>query len=114
VSVEHDAAWHQRVSPALGSGSGARVWRRDLDDGDAYVAAIDELAGPPLDLVTVDGRRRVDCVRRALDRVRPGGYLLLDDSHRPRYAPALELLTDWERSCFDFGLLQTTIWRRPR
>ena len=43
---------------------------------------------------------RVDAVRAGRDKVRPGGYLLLDDSDRPGYAEALELLEGWRQRRF--------------
>ena len=38
---------------------------------------------------------RIDCLHPATSKVRPGGYLLLDDSDRPGYAEAFELLASW-------------------
>src|SRR5207249_4219393 len=52
------------------------------------------------DLVVVDfleapAVTRVDCIKAAMKKVSPGGYLLLDDSDRPGYAEAFELLDGW-------------------
>ena len=38
---------------------------------------------------------RIDCLDPATHKVRAGGYLLLDDSDRPGYAAAFELLAGW-------------------
>ena len=38
------------------------------------------------------GVTRIDVLKPAMKKVRPGGYLLLDDSDRPGYAEAFELL----------------------
>ena len=43
---------------------------------------------------------RVEAVRVGRSKVRPGGYLLLDDSDRPAYAGAFELLAGWRRRRF--------------
>ena len=53
-----------------------------------YVRAIDAVDGD-LDLVVVDGRARGACLEAAARRLAPGGLVLLDDSQRPRYAPAV-------------------------
>ena len=44
------------------------------------------------------GRPRRGRPGGAARKVRPGGYLLLDDSDRPAYAEAYELLADWRRA----------------
>lgn len=86
---------------------------------DAYAASVDGEPDGSLDLVIVDGRARVDCARRAAPKVKPGGLLLFDDTDRPRYAPAVRMLSGWERHVFT-GLkpgqrfpAQTSVWRRP-
>jgi predicted O-methyltransferase YrrM len=86
---------------------------------DSYVAAIDDEPDESLDVVIVDGRARVECVRRAMPKVRSGGLLILDDTQRARYRPAIELLAGWERQVFtglkpgDQHPAQTSAWRKP-
>jgi hypothetical protein len=127
--AEHSAAWHQRLSEA--SLSGTKVILRATEPTgrivsavepgcfDGYVAAIDQEPADSLDLVIVDGRARVACVRRAMPKVKRGGLLLLDDTHRARYEPAIAILAGWERHVFqglkpgDVSLTQTSVWRRP-
>lgn len=127
--VEHDEAWCRHLSQALRPDTQLLGTPADVagfvgsaaGDGffDSYVAAIDAQPDAGLDLVIVDGRARVECVRRAIGKVRAGGLLLLDDSDRARYQPAVALLAGWERHVFT-GLkpgypvpAQTSIWRRP-
>lgn len=127
--VEHDPQWVAQLRTALPAA--ATIVERDVDtigsitsqaeDGffDSYVAAIDSEPDESLDLVIVDGRARVDCVKRAAAKVRPGGLLILDDSQRARYQPAVELLAAWERHVFaglkpgDLSPAQTSAWRKP-
>jgi SAM-dependent methyltransferase len=86
-----------------------------------------EIAALPdqgFDLVVVDFLEspradRVEAVRAARSKLRPGGYLLLDDSDRSAYAQAFELLANWRRRRF-VGVkdgwptvCETTIFRRP-
>ena len=61
---------------------------------------------------------RIDCLNPAMKKVRPGGYLLLDDSDRPGYAQAYGLLAGWRVRRFT-GIkdewpeaCETTIFRR--
>ena len=77
------------------------------------------------DLVVVDFLEaptvtRIDCLKPAMKKVRPGGYLLLDDSDRPGYAEAFELLDGWHFRKF-VGVkdgwpeaCETGIFRRPQ
>ena len=126
--VEHDEGWRTQLAAALRPGA-TLLFRPPAPSGavtsvaapgyfDAYVAAIGDQADISLDLVIVDGRARVECARRAMPKVRPGGLLLLDDTDRARYRPAVEMLTGWERHVFT-GLkpgqrlpAQTSVWRR--
>jgi predicted O-methyltransferase YrrM len=77
-----------------------------LDNVDLRVGPIEELADSvdalpdAFDLVVMDFLEaptvsRVDVLRPAMKKVKPGGLLLLDDSDRPGYAEAFELLEGW-------------------
>jgi hypothetical protein len=114
-SVEHDKAWWGRADGAL------KVWDpetkcvflRPLDH--TYETAIWEQEGASFDLVIVDGRRRVECVKTAKQFVKHGGYLVLDDSQRERYKPAWGMLSQWSSETFkdDGQERTTTIFKRP-
>ncbi len=94
---------------------------RGVEEFSREVAAL-----PPssFDLVVVDfleapAVTRIDVLEPAMQRVRPGGYLLLDDSDRPGYAEAYKLLAGWKERRFS-GVkddwpeaCETTIFRRP-
>lgn len=95
-TIEHDAEWTALAGhlpanaqlldrPCAGDGL-------EAPDDDDYVAAIREVAPP--DVVIVDGRARLSCVAAAVEHLAAEGLVLLDDSHRPAYAPALTQLSD--------------------
>jgi SAM-dependent methyltransferase len=123
TSFEDDEYWagHAR----------ARLREHGLDNVELRVGPVEALpeaiAGLPessFDLVVVDflespAITRVDALKPAMKRVRPGGYLLLDDSDRPGYAEAYELMVRWRERRFT-GIkdewpeaCETTIFRRP-
>jgi predicted O-methyltransferase YrrM len=54
-----------------------------------YVATIVQAEGA-FDLVVVDGRARVACVRAALPRLSPDGVVLLDNANRDEYAAVID------------------------
>ena len=87
--------------------------------------AVAALSAASFDLVVVDFLEspevtRIDALRPAREKVRPGGHLLLDDSDRPGYAEAYELLSGWRERRF-VGVkdewpeaCETAIFRRPQ
>jgi len=90
-----------------------------------FIGELAQLEDASFDLVVVDflespAADRVEAVRASRSKVRPGGYLLLDDSDRPVYAGAYELLEGWRERRF-VGVkdgwpevCETAIFRRPQ
>ncbi len=141
VSVEHDPAYHREVAARIGGSLRARcelLLREPQPCGEtdrefasvqaryrgvcfgSYVKSIDAYADRSFDLVLVDGRARLACIRRALAKVAPGGAIMLDNSDRPAYADAGRLLAGLERcdlpglTPWNMEVSQTTVWRLPR
>ena len=48
----------------------------------------------PFDFVLVDGRGRVTTVKSVHEKIRPGGWIALDNANRERYQPAHDLLNN--------------------
>lgn len=139
VSVENDPQWHDIIARALRergiSNCDLRLVRAeprsapqgvaygptsyssttpDLADFsfEAYVRSIDSHPDRSFDLVSVDGHSRFSCVARAAPKVRPGGYLLLDNSDWQKYAGIMAYLAEFTRTDFDgAGPFQPTGWR---
>jgi len=121
VSVEHVPAWHEKVTgflnasgvtnasveliepepdPSFGrkdpADPGHFVSTDALSAGYSFVRYVNRIAAFPdgtLDVVVIDGRSRPSCCRAAQAKVRPGGYLVFDNTETPYYRPALEELT---------------------
>jgi hypothetical protein len=79
----------------------------ELRDGpvEALPGAVAALPDESFDLVVVDFLEspdvtRIDVLRPALLKVKVGGLLLLDDSDRPGYAEAYDLLAGWRERRF--------------
>jgi SAM-dependent methyltransferase len=123
LSFEDDEYWYGRTRDRLGElGLGNVDFRlMAIEDLPSEVEALPDDA---FDLVVVDFLEaptvtRIDVVKPAMKKVRPGGYLLLDDSDRLGYAPAYDLLATWRKRRF-VGVkdewpeaCETTIFRRP-
>jgi predicted O-methyltransferase YrrM len=120
VTVEHDHGWAHDLRAATTEDPRTTILAHDASDGyEAYVNAIRAYPDEHFDVVLIDGRERVRCVAAAAPKLRPGGLLVLDDSERPLYARAGEILDGWPCQVVS-GLAPfkpvagtTTVWRRP-
>jgi predicted O-methyltransferase YrrM len=99
LSLEDNEFWFPRTRERLEEAGlvNADLRLRAVEDFPGEVASLPDES---FDLVVVDFLEaptvtRIDCVKPAMKKVRPGGYLLLDDSDRPGYAKAFELLSGW-------------------
>lgn len=131
VSVEHEPFWEGRVRDAIpGEVSCAVDYRlvpceagTDQDFASArteysgrnfrkYVESISEFPDEHFDIVSVDGRCREQCLRYALPKVRAGGYLILDNSERPRYQEVIsEISNELPRKDYEgLGPFSVSIW----
>jgi hypothetical protein len=139
VSVEHDPEWYSKTEQALkevGVGNSTYLLREpQVGTGssfgstdpaysgmhfEAYVKSIDAYPDAAFDLVSVDGRARTACAIHAVQKVKSGGYLLLDDADRPDYREAVEALSPYPRLDFrgsvpySTTLGTTSVWRIER
>jgi predicted O-methyltransferase YrrM len=150
VTIEHAPEWAEEVSEAVGERADF-VWELHLvepvaseangalnttdpdsfasthrgDEGKSfedYVRTIDRYPDAEFDLVLVDGRARASCFKRALPKVRRGGFVVLDDSERPQYRDTMALPAEdeWRRRDF-YGpgpyhewFWQTSVWERRK
>lgn len=137
ISIEDDVEWVEKVRancpeadlraiPGVGSGKIKETFlqgephemdRRYFDD---YVAAIDEFPADSFDVVIIDGVCRVECLQRALGKVRPGGLIVVDDTDmKPyRYRYLKKYVPGWKKASFagfkvSKDLRETSFFRRP-
>lgn len=100
MSVEHDEEWFDEVQRVLQEHYlYAEVWLIPEVEKE-YPRAIQLLPGWSADIVFIDGldRTRHKCVMYAMEKIVPGGWLVLDDTSWPRLKPSLRLLAAWERT----------------
>ena len=86
-----------RPSGPPGSAPSYRSEREPGRNFHSYAALIDGFEERAFDLVLVDGRARNACIAHAIPRVRPGGWLMLDNAEREHYDVARERLAGYER-----------------
>lgn len=78
VSIENDPKWYERVKGRLEK-VGVKNVKLLLRDDETY-PCVDEFPDRYFDLAIVDGWNRKACVRNVLEKIKPGGYLYLDNS----------------------------------
>lgn len=111
TSVEHDPIWHNKVTSALRDLNILNVGSIYLPDEHSYAESITWVGGP-FDIILIDGIVRRKCLRNSIDKVRSGGYLLLDNSDRVRYKKDMRKLSHcWKR--IPTGNKHTAIWKKP-
>jgi|SRR6185312_521825 len=127
VVVEHDGAWYEQVRRQLREAGIGNVDYRLIpldhppqeptrpvyDPIPRYVALADEFPDAYFDFVEVDGHYRQACVRAALDKVKPGGLLLVDDTN---WLPLVEwgVPAAWKIVHQSVKInTVTSVWQRP-
>ena len=66
---------------------------------DQYVKKIEDYSDNYFDIVVVDGRARPSCIHHALDKIKPSGYLVVDNSDRDYYFSDIVIdNTKWKRT----------------
>lgn len=91
VSVEHDPAWHETMKHRVPSH--AEVLLVELDDTNGYAESVKPHA-LDVDLILVDGRRRVECIKQILScTLRESTVVILDNSERVEYSDGISMLT---------------------
>jgi hypothetical protein len=78
-AVEDNPAWYAWISRKTVK---ARVY---FASGDEYVDKIKVFPDRHFDLISVDGANRHKCFRAALRKLKPGGYLIVDNTDKDRH-----------------------------
>jgi len=84
-SIEHNAAWHEIVSKKLQTLNLTNIDYRLVQKHEmgiakpSYVETAAILKDESLDFVLVDGIYRDDCAHLAIQKLRPGGLLIIDN-----------------------------------
>lgn len=91
TAVESHTGWAQKVVALTAQYDNAHIIEAPLDNGDMYEKAITQ-SETPYDIVVVDGRRRPECARLAVDKLSPHGVIIWDNSDRPRYQETISYI----------------------
>lgn len=89
-SVEHDRNWFDKMQLRLPEN--AELEFVPLECGGAYSRT--SLGKGPHDIIVVDGRDRVNCIRSSIAALSDAGVIVLDNSDREEYQEGIRLLAD--------------------
>jgi hypothetical protein len=89
VSVEHDRDWYEKVKSL--QNSNVRISHVALSYGGKYSNSTRDHS-EHFDIIVIDGRDRVNCIRNSVDSLTPAGVMILDNSDRIDYIAGIEFL----------------------
>jgi hypothetical protein len=109
TAVESEIEWAERVRhecpdvnlifvPGADSGylrSESEFRDRGRHFFDDYVAIIDQCEDSSLDVIVVDGLCRVECAKRCVPKIKPGGVIIIDDTNFTFVSSAGEPFETW-------------------
>ena len=89
------------------------------DRGD-YISVIDEYRDNSIDFIFIDGKSRSKIANKVLPKIKPGGFLILDDAQRyidnPKYdnewLSFLEKVKNWKYIRTDNWVSRTDLWQK--
>ena len=84
-----------------------------------YVKQIDQFPDSFFDIVVVDGRARPSCIAHAINKVKPGGFIIVDNSEREYYFNNIKFDDEsWKRKDFPgpipytYNFSQTSLFQK--
>ena len=128
TSIEHDEKWIEivknKVAPETQNNWAYHLIKSDngitdIPSAESYLLPLDQLSDSSIDLFLIDGRHRVESVKKAINKIKPGGFLILDNCDRPEHSKSFELLTNWslkQISCITNSsefVTPVAIWKKP-
>ena len=111
VSCEHDQSWYAEVKKALPSN--VELHHIPLERDGAYSRLVAKFHRE-FDVIFIDGRDRVNCIKQSLGALRPNGVVILDNSDVSEYSEGLQFLLSNNYKFLHFrgpGPINSTVWR---
>ncbi|MFX1569667.1 MAG: hypothetical protein ACFFCV_15005 [Promethearchaeota archaeon] len=129
VSIEHDKEWYNKIHDELKDKipnleyfliepehletvfqkKVKKIYQSHLHQDlhfTKYVQSIDKYPDEHFDLIFVDGRARLGCILHSINKIKPGGYIILDNSDAKRYKAAQSILKNFTKIKF-YGVAPT-------
>lgn len=107
ISVDDSPIWASRVNAMKRGNVSMKLRPRP------YHGICQRLRKESFDMVVVDGRDRVACMRAAKPLIRVGGWMVLDNAERDKYKPGSDLFSGWIEVFFMKMIVNKRQIRRP-
>jgi hypothetical protein len=79
---------------------------------ESYVRAAEQFPDNYFDWLIIDGRARASCMKFAVPKVKPEGYIIVDDSERFEYKEAIETFLNYPKLEFSEEAKKTSIFHK--
>ncbi len=99
TSVEHDNTWFRKIKKSMPKNVNIN-YKVLMYDGE--YSKFDKALDRKFDIVIVDGRDRVNCMKNAINAIEEKGVIILDDSERKSYNDGIEFLENQGFKRIDF------------
>ncbi len=80
-SVEHSADWFNKVKKNIQTNNISNIEYHYKPKQEDYVRVINQFAANSLDFILIDGEWRDDCAVAAIEKVKVGGMIILDNAN---------------------------------
>ena len=122
VSIEHQGNWYRMVKKRLKEVRKNHV--KLILKPKPYFSICSSFEKESFDLIVVDGRHRIKCIKGSIPLLKPGGVMMLDNADKPWFSEAYEIMSSWKcveteqvgpDACgFSAPGWKTTWWIKPK
>ena len=89
VSVENDKHWYNKIKESMPKNVNIN-YKEFVNDGE--YSKFSNTVDRKFDIIIVDGQDRVNCIKNAINAIKEGGVVVLDDSEREYYKDGIAFL----------------------
>jgi hypothetical protein len=119
LSIEHDIKWYQKVRNEINKKKLTNVKLKLCENRDDYINALDNYKNNSIDFILIDGKSRGKIANKVLQKIKIGGFLILDDAQRyidnnneNEWFQFKEKVKNWEYIPTDNWVSRTDLWKK--
>lgn len=97
-SVEHNKDWYNIVRKKIPHNCSLKLKKLNSEE---YVSSSSK-NNIKFDIIIIDGRKRVECIKKSINNIKYNGIIILDNSERKIYEDGINYLLNHEFKKLDF------------